>query len=139
MVFLALVSVATLFQHPRIAERWGFTGGALDFDRLLPLLSVPALGLVGLLVMAHGLRRKAHRSPFVGASLIFLSGYIGLAVSFTPYIAPYGLTYQQAAAAPNTLSFMLVVVSVLMPLILRYTAWVYFVFRGKVRPDAGYH
>jgi cytochrome d ubiquinol oxidase subunit II len=70
---------------------------------------------------------------------LFLSGYIGLAVSFAPFIVPYAMTYEQAAAAPNTLSLMLVVMGVLMPLILGYTAWVYFIFRGKVRPDAGYH
>ena len=139
MGFLGAVSLATLFVHPQIAERWGLGAGGLELDRLLPLLSVPALGLIGLAVMVQGLRTKAHRTPFLGAFLIFLSGYVGLAVSFTPYIAPYGLTYRQAAAAPNTLNFMLVVVSVLMPLILGYTAWVYFVFRGKVRPDAGYH
>lgn len=139
IAFLAAVSLATLLLHPRIAERWGFEDGGIDFNRLLPLLAVPGLGLVGLVVLALGLRAKAHRAPFLGAFLIFLSGYIGLAVSFTPYIAPYGLTYQQAAAAPNTLSLMLVVVSVLLPLILAYTGWVYFIFRGKVRPDAGYH
>ena len=168
MAFLGAVSIATVLVHPRVASRWGLPGfladneraapdspaataaeaagelaaapdSAVDLTQLLPLLSIPALGLLGFALLAWGLHGKAHRLPFLGAFLIFLSGYIGLAVSFTPYIAPYGLTYQQAAAAPNTLSFMLVVVSVLMPLILGYTAWVYFVFRGKVRPDAGYH
>ena len=139
VVFLAAVSLATLFVHPRIAERWGFTDAGLEISRLLPLLAVPLLGLAGLGVLAAGVRAKAHRTPFIGAMLLFLSGYIGLAVSFTPFIVPYAITYEQAAAAPNTLSLMLVVVGLMMPLILGYTGWVYFIFRGKVRPDAGYH
>ena len=137
--FLAAVSVATLFVHPRIAERWGFLADGLAFDQLLPLLPVPGLGLVGLALLAAGLRRKAHYSPFIGAMLIFLSGYFGLAVSFFPYVAPYAYTYEQAAAAPNALALLLVIVGVLLPLILAYTAYVYFIFRGKIGPDAGYH
>jgi cytochrome d ubiquinol oxidase subunit II len=71
--------------------------------------------------------------------LIFLSGYAGLAVGFFPYIVPYAVTFRQAASAENALGFMLVGTSVILPLILGYTAWVYWLFRGKVTHDAGYH
>jgi cytochrome d ubiquinol oxidase subunit II len=138
-VFLAAVSLATLFLHPRIAERWGFAGGAVDMARLLSLSPIPLLGLVGLAVAAIGLRRGSHRAPYGGAALVFLSGYLGLGASFMPYVAPYALTFREAAAADNALALMLGGAVLLLPAIVGYTAWVYWLFRGKVAADAGYH
>lgn len=138
-VLLAVVSLATLFVHPRIAERWGFANGALDFAALLPLLPIPLLGLAGLALVAIGLRRGHHVTPFVGSYLVFLSGYIGLAVGFFPNIVPYDMSFRQAANADNALGLMLVGVAILLPMILGYTVWVYWLFRGKVGSDAGYH
>ncbi|MCR5874281.1 cytochrome d ubiquinol oxidase subunit II [Phenylobacterium sp. J426] len=136
---LGAVSLATLFVHPRIASRWGFAGGAFDFGELGPLLAIPAVGLLGLAAVILGLRRHSHGWPFLGAFTIFLSGYLGLAISFFPNIVPYDMTFRQAASADNALGLMLVGVAILLPAILGYTAWVYWVFRGKVSEDAGYH
>ena len=138
-LLLAAVSLATLYLHPRIGARWGLADGAIAWGRFLPLTPIPLLGLAGLALVALGLRRASHVLPFVGGLLVFLSGYIGLAVGFVPYVAPYGLTYAQAAAADNALGLMLVGVVVLLPVILGYTVWVYWIFRGKVAADAGYH
>jgi cytochrome bd ubiquinol oxidase subunit II len=139
-VFLAAISIATLFVHPQIAARWGISAGAaIDWARLAPKLAIPLLGLAGLGVVAVGLRRKSHGLPYLGAALVFLSGYLGLAASFFPYVAPYALTYEQAASMPNSLALMLGGVVVLLPVILGYTVWVYWLFRGKVSLDAGYH
>ena len=136
---LAAVSLATLFVHPRIARRWGFEAGAVDFGELLMLAPIPLLGLAGLAAIVIGLRRRSHGWPFLGAFGVFLSGYLGLAVSFFPNIVPYDMTYRQAASAENALGLMLAGVLILLPAILGYTAWVYWVFRGKVSADAGYH
>ena len=139
---LAAVSVATLLIHPRIAERWGFNlqdGFALELAKLLPLLPVPLLGLIGLGIVFVMSRKGSHRWPFVGAILVFLSGYLGLAAGFAPYIVPYALNFRQAAARDNALGLMLVGTAVILPLILAYTAWVYWVFRGKIDEEAGYH
>jgi cytochrome d ubiquinol oxidase subunit II len=138
-LFLAAVSLATLFLHPRVAERWGVGEAGLDLAHFLPLAPIPVLGASGLLAAAYGLRRGAHALPFVGAAAVFLSGYMGLAVGFAPYVVPYAVDFRQASAAPNAQALMLAGVSVLLPLILGYTAWVYWVFRGKVGPDAAYH
>ena len=86
-----------------------------------------------------GLIRRSHGAPYLGAALVFLSGYLGLAIGFFPYVAPYALTYEQAASAPNALGLMLVGIVILLPVILGYTVWVYWLFRGKVSADAGYH
>ena len=139
---LAAVSVATLLIHPRVALRWGFDlaqGFAVDAAALAPLLPIPLLGLVGLLLIARSAARGSHALPFVGALLVFLSGYLGLAASFVPYMVPYALDYRQAAAPDNALGLMLVGAVVIIPLILAYTAWVYWVFRGKIDEEAGYH
>ena len=136
---LLAVSLATLLVHPRIALRWGFDAGALDLGRLLLLSPIPLLGLLGLATVVGGLRRHSHGWPFLGAFLVFLSGYLGLAVGFFPNIVPYDMTFRQAASADNALALMLGGVAILLPMILGYTAWVYWVFRGKVSSDAGYH
>ena len=137
--FLAAISVATLWVHPQVAARWGVVAGRVDWARLLTLSPIPLLGVLGLTVTALGVRARSHRWPFVGGLLVFVSGYAGLAVGFAPYIAPYALTYEQAAAATNALQLLLIGTSVLLPLILVYTVFVYWTFRGKVTPDAGYH
>ena len=137
-VLLAAVSVATLFAHPAVGARWGLGPQGFDAARLLPRLSVPALGALGLVIVAAGLVRRAHLTPYIGAALVFLSGYLGLAVSFFPNIVPYGVTYRTAANDDTALGFMLAVAAVMLPVIVGYTAYVYWLFRGKTA-DAGYH
>jgi cytochrome d ubiquinol oxidase subunit II len=137
---LAVVSIATLFIHPIVALRWGVGPQGVDQLRLLPLMPIPLMGLAGLMMAFFGARsREAHaHAPLIGAFLAFLSGYAGLAVGFMPFVVPYAVTYEQAASSPQALGLMLVGVIILLPFILGYTAWVYWIFRGKVA-DAGYH
>ena len=79
----------------------------MDWARLLLVAPVPLLGLAGAALVGVGLTLKAHVAPFIGALLIFLSGYIGLAVGFAPYVVPYALTFRQAATAPNSMALLL--------------------------------
>ena len=137
-IALAAVSLSTLSVHPQVAIRWGFEGG-LDLIRFLPVAPIPLLGLAGLALVAWGLFRGRHLAPFLGALMVFLSGFAGLALGFFPYVVPYVFDFRQAAAPDNALALMLVGTVVILPLILGYTAWVYWVFRGKVTPEAGYH
>ncbi len=139
VVLLAAVSLATLVVHPMVATRWGMSGGQVDWPKLGSAAPIPLLGLAGASLLAISLRRGSHVLPFVGALAIFLSGFLGLAVGFTPYAVPYAITFRQAASEPNALGLMLVGVAVLLPLILGYSAYVYWLFRGKVTADAGYH
>ena len=138
---LAAVSVATLLVHHRIGMRWGIDTAEVQiaWDMLLPRLAIPALGLAGLATIFVMARKGSHLWPFIGALVVFLSGYIGLAVSFMPYVVPYALDFRQAAAPDNALGLMLVGTVAILPAILGYTAWVYWVFRGKVDTESGYH
>jgi cytochrome d ubiquinol oxidase subunit II len=140
-VILAAVSIATLFVHPEVALRWGMGAQGVDQQRLLPLLPIPLMGLVGLVMAFFGARsREAHaHAPMVAGFLAFLSGYVGLAVGFMPFVVPYAVTYEQAASSPQALTLMLIGVAILLPFILGYSAWVYWIFRGKVAADASYH
>ena len=137
-IALLAVSLSTLAVHPLVAARWGFDGG-LDVAAFAPLAPIPLFGLAGLALLAWGLWRGRHMAPFVGALMVFLSGFAGLAAGFFPYVAPYVFDFRQAAAPDNALGLMLAGTVVILPLILAYTGWVYWVFRGKVTPEAGYH
>ena len=77
--------------------------------------------------------------PFLGAALVFVSGYLGLAARFVPYIVPYAMTFREAANADNALALLLGGAAVLLPAIVGYSLWVYWIFRGKVQAGAGYH
>ncbi|HVY33904.1 MAG TPA: cytochrome d ubiquinol oxidase subunit II [Caulobacteraceae bacterium] len=140
-LLLGAVSVATLIVHPLLAARWGLRLGAIDLGRLALLSPIPLLGLAGLIVAFLGGRsQKSHAfGPLAGGFLAFLSGYLGLAVSFLPFVVPYSVTYTEVASTPAALGLMLIGTLVLLPVILGYSAWVYWIFRGKVGADAGYH
>jgi cytochrome d ubiquinol oxidase subunit II len=86
-----------------------------------------------------GLRARAHGWPFAGAIAVFLSGYLGLAAGFFPDIVPYAMTFRQAANADNALGLLLGGGAILLPAIIGYSLWVYWIFRGKVGADASYH
>jgi cytochrome d ubiquinol oxidase subunit II len=136
---LAAVSMATLQVEPRVALRWGWRNGHFDLAQLARLSPIPILGGLGFLVAAIGLARRSHGAPFAGAILMFLSGYLGLAAGFFPNIVPYSMNFRQAANADNALALLLAGSVVLLPAIISYSLWVYWIFRGKVGADAGYH
>ena len=79
------------------------------------------------------------RPIFFAAIALFLLGYLGLVISTFPYIVPPALTIWDAAAAPASQMFMLVGTLILLPIILGYTGFIYWIFRGKVREGEGYH
>ena len=77
--------------------------------------------------------------PFLAAIALFLLGYVGLVISYFPYLVPPSLTVWETAAAPASQIFMLLGTLVLLPLILGYVAFVYWLFRGKVAEGESYH
>ena len=76
---------------------------------------------------------------FIGAIGLFALSYTGIAISLWPMIVPHHYTLWQAASSPSTQAFLMVGTLFLLPVILFYTGWSYWVFRGKVRADVGYH
>ena len=136
---LAVVSAETLTVHPYVADRWGWTGQGFDLGRLARFAAIPLLGVAGLAVLARGLVSGSHHWPFAGAAILFASGYLGLAASFAPYVAPYALTFRDAANTGSALALLTGGLAIILPLVLGYVVFVYWTFRGKVTADAGYH
>ncbi|MDX6752112.1 cytochrome d ubiquinol oxidase subunit II [Geminicoccaceae bacterium 1502E] len=133
LVSVGIVSLWTPFLHPGIAERW------FSFPNILWLSPVPLLVLVMTVALWRSIDERSERAPFLLTLGLFLLSYAGLGISLWPHIIPVETTIWQAAAPPESQSFMLVGTVVLLPLILGYTAWSYWVFRGKVTEDQGYH
>ncbi len=87
----------------------------------------------------RSLSGQSEAGPFIGAIGLFLMSYLGIAISLWPMIVPHHYTLREAASSQSTQAFLLVGTLFLLPIILLYTAWSYWVFRGKVRADIGYH
>ncbi|MFK8252533.1 cytochrome d ubiquinol oxidase subunit II [Ancylobacter terrae] len=133
LVFMGIVSLWTPIASPRIFERWFATP---NLFYLAPVPVVTALLAVG---VWRWLERGDHNAPFFGVVGLFLLGYVGIGISIFPYLVPPTLTVWETAAAPASQIFVLIGVAFILPLILTYTAFVYWVFRGKVREGEGYH
>ncbi len=126
------VSLATPFLNYAYWHRW------FDFPGLILTATVPVLVALCALIFLRALRRNDDRTPFLSALTIFLLGFAGLGVSMYPYIVPESVTIWEAAAPESSQLFMLIGTAVIIPIILIYTGWAYWVFRGKVGPH-GYH
>ncbi|KAB2916747.1 MAG: cytochrome d ubiquinol oxidase subunit II [Hyphomicrobiaceae bacterium] len=133
LALIGLVSLITPFLNPIYMTRW-FAWPAILYSAPVPLLVAAAA-----LVLFLGLYRRRELSPFLAALVLFVLSYIGLGISFYPYMVPPSITIWSAAAPDASLAFLLVGAVVLIPLILAYTAFAYWVFRGKVDMKAGYH
>ena len=141
-ICFAAVSLATLSIDPRVTERWGFSMSHVDPGKLLPLAPIPLAGGILAVLAARDLTMKSgvpEWRPYVFSAGIFLSGYLGLAVSLFPYLVPFETDVWQAAARDNALGLMLAGAAVMLPVILIYTGYVYSLFWGKVDPAESYH
>ncbi|MDO9416268.1 cytochrome d ubiquinol oxidase subunit II [Pararhizobium sp.] len=133
VVAMGIVSIWTPLLEPLYLERW-FSWPTAVFSIIVPVL---VLGCIALMVT--GLRDKRDTRPFLAALGLFVLGFAGIGISFYPYIVPPSVTIWDAAAPDSSLAFLLVGALVLVPVILIYTGYAYWVFRGKVDPDEGYH
>ena len=133
LALIGVVSLWTPFLEPIYFERW-FQWPTAFFSAFVPvLLAVCAFGLW------QGLTADKHLQPFLAALGLFVLSYAGVGISFYPYIVPGALTIKEAAAPEASLGFLLIGALILIPVILAYTAYAYWVFRGKVDPSEGYH
>lgn len=130
---LGVFSLWTPLLRPLYLERW-FSYPTGLFSVIVPILVGGCLYL-----QVSGLRGRKDKRPFLASLGLFFLGYAGIGISFYPYIVPTSLTIWDAAAPTKSLSFLLVGAMILVPIILSYTAYAYWVFRGKVRHEEGYH
>ena len=128
-----IVSIWTPLAHPDIATRW------FSLPNLFWFLPVPILVLVTLYGLVRAVAGNAHYTPFLLTLVLIFLGYSGLGISLWPNIIPPSISIWDAAAPPQSQGFMLVGTLFIIPFILGYTFWSYYVFRGKVTHDDGYH
>ena len=100
---------------------------------------MPLLVAVTAVLLFRAIIKKREVQPFLLSFVLFVLAFVGLAISLFPNIIPPDISYVEAAAPVKSLKFLLVGAAILIPLILVYTAYGYWVFRGKIRGDEGYH
>ncbi|AXO89924.1 cytochrome d ubiquinol oxidase subunit II [Pseudomonas parafulva] len=133
LVVIGIVSLWTPLAYGQIAERW------FSMPNLIWFMPVPVLVLVTFYGLLKAVARHANYLPFLLTLVLIFLGYSGLGISLWPNIIPPSISIWEAAAPPQSQGFMLVGTLFILPLILGYTFWSYYVFRGKVRHDDGYH
>ena len=130
---IGVVSIWTPTASQAIAERW------FAWPNILILAPVPIATAGVAFITWRALGTQAQVLPFAGAISLFALSYLGIAISLYPMIVPHHFTLWEAASSERTQAFLLVGTLALLPVILMYTGWSYWVFRGKVRADVGYH
>lgn len=133
LVMIALVSIWTPLAYPNIAARW------FSLPNLLWLLPVPLLVVLTGWWLWRAISSQDTALPFVFVLALVFLGYSGLGISLWPTIIPPDTTIWQVDAPAQSQGFALVGTLFILPIILIYTAWSYYIFRGKVKPGDAYH
>jgi cytochrome d ubiquinol oxidase subunit II len=131
-LFLGIVSLSMPMMNADVRALW------FSVPNLFYLLPVP-LVTAGLFVFIwRDLHRGEEYRPFLMSLGVFLMGYIGLSISLWPWLVPFEVTFRQAAAAPTSQSLLLIGTVFLLPLVLAYTGFCYYLFRGKASHESAY-
>ncbi|MCY1495009.1 Cytochrome bd-I ubiquinol oxidase subunit 2 [compost metagenome] len=133
LAVIGLVSLWTPLAHEDIARRW------FSLPNLFWFMPVPLLVLLCFYALLRSVANNDHVKPFVLTLALIFLGYSGLGISLWPNIIPPAVSIWDAAAPPQSQGFALVGALFIIPFILGYTAWSYYVFRGKVKHGEGYH
>lgn len=130
--FMGLVCLWMPLIEDEILHRW------INWPDTAYLIAIPIITLLTVIALYRAITHNKEVKPFLLTILLFILGFIGLAINLWPYVVPRALTLQQAAAAPESQTLILIGVIIVLPVILAYTAYSYYVFRGKVKSDAMY-
>jgi len=129
---MIVVSISMPFVEQRITDLW-FTPPTFFY-----LLPIPTLTGAGFILLWCDLNSSHETRPFFTTITLFLLGYLGLGISIYPWIVPFKFTIWEAAAAPASQSLLLIGIVIFLPVILAYTAYSYYVFRGKSSHESMY-
>ncbi|WP_106475522.1 cytochrome d ubiquinol oxidase subunit II [Phytohalomonas tamaricis] len=130
---MLIISIWTPLSNDRIADRW------FNFPNIIGLSIVPILVVVLTLSIIRSIAKRHEKLIFIQVVGLFLLGLIGLVISFFPVLIPPDITIWDASSHRSSQIFLLVGYSILLPIVLAYTAYSYWIFRGKVREGEGYH
>lgn len=130
--FMFLVSITVPSVDPIIVQKW-FT-----LPNFLYLLPIPILATITFVYLIIKINSSSEKSPFVLTIFLFFLNYVGFGVSIWPWIVPFKVTYWEAAANSHSLSFLLTGTILLLPAILCYTFYCYYIFKGKTGHERHY-
>ena len=131
-LFMVIVSISMPMMNARVNALW------FGVPNVFYLMPVPLVTAVFFIVLWRDLHKGAQTRPFFLSIGIFLMGYLGLGISLWPWLVPFAFTFRQAAAAVESQSFLLVGAIVILPVVLAYTGFCYYLFRGKTSQDGYY-
>jgi cytochrome d ubiquinol oxidase subunit II len=131
LIIFLVISVWTPFVDAFVAERW--------FSGFSAIWLLPILGLLSAFWIYRSVSQRREGTPFIATMALFIFTYLGLLASKWPYVVPPNYTLADAASAHESQLFLLIGLLFVIPIVLVYTAWTYWVFRGKVKADQGYH
>ena len=126
-----IISIWTPFVNPDVWDRW--------FSNIQIIWLLPAAAGLCMLLLYRSVRRRQDGMPFVATMGIFIFTFLGLVASKWPYVVPPDYTIYDASSAWESQLFLLLGLLFVIPIVLTYTAWTYWVFRGKVKAGVGYH
>ena len=131
-IFMGLVSLIMPILNADVKNLW------FSLPNFFLLLPMPLVSAGMIVLLWRDLHTQREFRPFFLSLGIFLMNYIGLGISLWPWLVPFKITFRQAAAAPESQSLLLVGTVIMLPLVLSYTAYCYYVFRGKSSHEATY-
>jgi len=131
LIVFGVVSLWTPFVNPDVWDRW--------FSTIQFIWILPALTLFCAWTLFNAVRKRQDGLPFVATMGIFVFTFLGLVASKWPYVVPPNYTIWDASSAWESQLFLLIGLLFVIPIVLAYTAWTYWVFRGKVKAGVGYH
>lgn len=130
-IFLFFVSIWTPLHSKEIFARW------YSYPNFVYLSPLPLLAVIAVFLTWKNLSKQNEVKPFIYSVVIFLCSYVGIGISVYPYLIPHQVTLWEAAAPNTTLKFILIGVVMMLPILLGYTAYAYYLFRGKTNDN--YH
>jgi len=131
-LFLGIVSVSMPMMNADVRDLW------FSLPNLFYLLPVPTATALLFFLLWRGLHRGSEHAPFLLSIGVFLMAYLGLGISLWPWIVPFAVTFRQAAAASSSQSLLFVGTVIMLPTVLTYAGFCYYLFRGKASHESLY-
>jgi cytochrome d ubiquinol oxidase subunit II len=131
-IFMGLVSLSMPFLNSDIKNLW------FSLPNFFLLLPMPLLSAGILVLLWNDIRKQREYRPFFLSLGLFFMNYVGLGISMWPWLVPFSVSFRQAAAAPESQSLLIVGTAVMLPVVLAYTAFCYYIFRGKTSHETIY-
>jgi cytochrome d ubiquinol oxidase subunit II len=131
-LFLMIVSISMPMMNEDVKNLW------FSLPNFFYLLPIPLLTAVFFVMIWRDLSQGCEYRPFFFSIAVFLMGYLGLGISLWPWLVPFTVTFREASAAPQSQSLLLIGTIVMLPVILTYTGYCYYVFRGKASHEITY-